>query len=74
MVLISLIKIEVRSKLTIERISAIKEGLDAVGIKQTDITDRKIFRYNVFDKKLLQREKRKKTGSKVWSDSSKIAY
>lgn len=49
MVLISLIKIEVRSKLTVERISAIKEGLDAVGIKQTDITDRKIFRYNVFD-------------------------
>lgn len=41
---------------------AIKEDLYAVGILEADITDREICRNTVFDWKVGQPEKHKKTG------------
>ena len=58
---------------TMKWISAIKEDLDAAGIIQADIVDRKTFRQKVFDWKVGQREKRKKTGT-AWSDERKKAH
>lgn len=40
---------------------AVKEGLDADGTTNADIIDRKTFRYKVFDQKVVQRKKRRKT-------------
>lgn len=53
--------------------SAIRGDLDAAGITQTDIKERKTVGYAVFDWKVGQREKCKTTGT-VLSDEKKIAY
>lgn len=50
-----------------------KENLDAAGIAQTNVTDRKTFRHNVFYWKIGQRGKRKKAGT-VWSGDEKRPF
>ena len=55
---------------TIKWIAAVKEDLREANITQADILDRKIFRQKIFDWKVGQREKRKRTGA-IWSDDRK---
>lgn len=58
---------------TVKWTSTIKEELDASAVTQTDITDKKTFRRNVFYRTFVQMEKRTKTGA-VWSDERKRAH
>lgn len=48
---------------TMKWISAIKEDIDAVGIKRADISDRKTCRHYVFDWIVGQEVKLKETGT-----------
>lgn len=69
------IEVKMAKTKTMKWISAIKENLAASGIttnKKLTI-DRKTFRFNVFDRKVGQREKRKKTGT-VWSGEEKRPF
>lgn len=46
---------------TVKLTSTIKKELDASVVTQTDITDKKTFRRNVFNRTFVQMEKRTKT-------------
>lgn len=66
-------KIEAKPK-TVKWISATKEDLQVASIKQEDNTDvQKTFEHHLFDWKVGQREKRKKTGP-GWSDERNLTH
>ena len=58
---------------TMKWIAAIREDLKEAGISQKDILDRKVYRNQIYDWKVDQMEKRKKTAT-PWTDERKKAH